>query len=72
VLPNALQNIQESLANIKMKEYELKDSDPEDVEDLILKIEDSLDIYFEERELAYVKTFGQLCDHIKSKIKRVE
>ena len=55
-----------------MKEYELKDSDPEDVEDLILKIEDSLDIYFEERELAYVKTFGQLCDHIKSKIKRVK
>jgi len=53
-----------------MKEYELKNSDPEDIEDLILKIEDSLGIYFEERELAYVKTLGQLSEHIKSKIKR--
>ena len=53
-----------TLTNIEMKEHELKDSDPDDVKDLILRIGDSLDIHFEKRELEYVKTFGQLCDHI--------
>ncbi|WP_035843163.1 hypothetical protein [Crocinitomix catalasitica] len=55
-----------------MRAYELKDFDTEDLEDLILKIGNSLDIRFEESELAYVKTFEQLFDHIKSKIDRVK
>ena len=51
-----------------MKEFELIHTDPEDIEDLLLKTEDSFDIKFTVNELAYVQTFGELCDHIKGKI----
>ncbi len=41
---------------------------PEDIEDVLIKIERSYDIRFAPNELAYIVTFGQLCDHIISKI----
>ena len=42
--------------------------DSEDLEDMLLKIEDSFDIRFETNELAHVKTYGEFCDAIKDKI----
>ena len=51
-----------------MKNIELKDIDPEDIEDLLIKVEDSFDIKFVDNELAHVQTFGEICDHIKDKI----
>jgi acyl carrier protein len=49
-------------------EYELKDIDFEDLEDLLEKVEDSFDIKFVGDELVQITTFGQLCDHIANKI----
>ena len=51
-----------------MKEFELKNTDPEDIEDLLVKVEDSFDIKFADNELAHLQTFGEMCDHIKSKL----
>lgn len=51
-----------------MKDIELKNIDPEDIEDLLVKVEDSFDIKFVDNELAHVQTFGEMCDHIKGKI----
>lgn len=51
-----------------MKDIELKNIDPEDIEDLLTKVEDSFDIKFTDNELAHVQTFGEICDHIKGKI----
>ncbi len=51
-----------------MKEFELKNIDPEDIEDLLIKVEDSFEIKFADNELAHVQTFGEICDHIKKKI----
>lgn len=42
---------------------------PEDIEDVLRLIEKSYDIKFEGNELGYIRTFGQLTDHIISKIK---
>lgn len=42
--------------------------DSEDLENMLLKIEDSFDIRFETKELAHVKTYGKFCDAIKDKI----
>lgn len=42
--------------------------DPEDLEDLIIKVEKSFDIAFEENELIHINTFGELVDSIKDKI----
>jgi acyl carrier protein len=42
---------------------------PEDIEDTLRLIEKSYDIKFEANELGHVRTFGQLTDHIISKIK---
>ena len=52
-----------------MRDCELKDIDKEDIEDLLEKIEASFEIKIIGGELAYVTTFGQLCDHITNKIK---
>lgn len=52
-----------------MKARELKDIDIEDIEYLLPKVEDSFNFRFEGKELSHVKTYGQLCDAIKSKIK---
>ncbi len=54
-----------------MKDTELKNTDPEDIEDLLVKVEKSFGIKFHSRELAHVLTFGEMCDHIKSKIRLV-
>ncbi len=51
-----------------MKEFELKNTDLEDIEDLLIKVEKSFGIEFSENELINVKTFGELSDHIKNKI----
>lgn len=51
-----------------MKEFELKNTDPEDLEHLLVKVEKSFGIGFSENELVNVQTFGELCDHIKNKI----
>lgn len=53
---------------LKMKDFELKNIDTEDIEDLLIRIESSFDIKFVDNELAYIITFGQLCDHIADKI----
>jgi len=49
-------------------DYELKNVDPEDIEDLLRKTEESFGIKFEYNEFVYVTNFGQLCDHIINKI----
>lgn len=51
----------------KKTDMELK-IDSEDLEDMLLKIEDSFDIRFETNELAHVRTYGEFCDAIKDKI----
>ena len=47
---------------------ELKNVDSEDIGDVLVKIEKSFDIKFGATELKDVKTFGELCDIITSKI----
>lgn len=49
-------------------EYNLKNIDPDDIDDLLLKVENSFDIKFVGDELVHITTFGQLCDHIANKI----
>lgn len=49
-------------------EYELVNTDPEEIEDLLKKVETSFNIRFVDNELAHITTFGQLCDHIVNKI----
>jgi hypothetical protein len=51
-----------------MTDYELKNIDPEDIEDLLVKVETSFDIKFVGDELVHITTFGQLCDHVANKI----
>ena len=47
-----------------MKNYQLNNIDPEDLEDFLVKTETSFGIRFTGDELRYISTFGQLCDHI--------
>jgi hypothetical protein len=49
-------------------DYELKNIDSEDIEDLLVKVENSFDIKFGDTELTEIMTFGQLCDLIANKI----
>lgn len=51
-----------------MIDYELKDIDAGDIDDLLAKVEASFDIKFREDELQYIRTFGQFSDHIANKI----
>ncbi len=51
-----------------MTDYELKNIDSEDIEDLLVKVETSFDIKFVGDELVHITSFGQLCDHIANKI----
>ncbi len=44
-------------------------AEPEDIEDVLKIIEKSYDIRFESNELGHIKTFGELTDHIISKIR---
>ncbi|WP_430401202.1 acyl carrier protein [Flavobacterium sp.] len=52
-----------------MTDYELKNIDSEDIEDLLVEVEKSFGISFVGNELAHIATFGELCDHIADKIK---
>lgn len=49
-------------------DYELKNIDSEDLEDLLVKVESSFNIKFIGDELVHITTFGELCDHIINKI----
>ncbi|MEO5642766.1 MAG: acyl carrier protein [Bacteroidia bacterium] len=51
-----------------MTDYELKNIDPDDISDLLVKVEKSFDIKFGDTELMNISTFGELCDHIANKI----
>jgi hypothetical protein len=51
----------------KKTDMELK-IDSEDLEQMLLKIENSFDIRFETNELAHVRTYGEFCGAIKDKI----
>ncbi len=51
-----------------MTDYELKNIDPDDIDDLLVKVESVFDIKFVGDELFHITTFGQLCDHIGNKI----
>jgi len=57
-----------SVTSNAMTDYELKNLDSEDIEDLLIKVETSFDIKFIDDELLHITTFGQLCDHIANKI----
>ena len=46
--------------------------DPEDIGDVLAKIECSFNIKFENEELNHVKTFGALCDLVVAKVKQVQ
>ncbi len=50
-----------------MTELHLHNIDSEDIEELLLKVEDSFEFRFEGNEMQHVKTFGELCDHISNK-----
>jgi len=49
-------------------EYKLENADPDDIGDIMLIIERSFRIKFDQSELEALKTFGGLCDIILSKI----
>lgn len=51
-----------------MADDELENVDPDDISDLLVKVEKSFDIKFGDTELMHISTFGELCDHIASKI----
>ena len=50
----------------------LENVDPGDISDVLIKIEKSFGIQFRKPELKDVKTFGELCDIIVSKIKLLD
>ena len=49
-------------------DFELKNIDPDDLNDLLIKIEKSFDIKFASSELMHISNFGDLCDCILNKI----
>lgn len=51
-----------------MTDYKLYNIDPDDIEDLLVKVEKSFNIKFLGNELMGLTTFGELCDHITNKI----
>ena len=48
--------------------YELCNVDPDDISDVLVKIEKSFEFKFRDTELKDVKTFGELCDIITNKV----
>ncbi|MBC7413142.1 MAG: hypothetical protein H7331_11900 [Bacteroidia bacterium] len=50
------------------EEFLLNNVDAEDLEDLLLKVEDSFGIKFVDNDLISISTFGQLCDLVTNKI----
>lgn len=59
---------QRTVTSNAMKDHRLENIDSEEAGYLLLKIEKSFDIKFGNTELMHIKTFGELCDHIISKI----
>ncbi|QIH36999.1 hypothetical protein G6053_07635 [Sphingobacterium sp. DR205] len=51
-----------------MADDELENVDPDDISDLLVKVEKSFDMKFGSTELMHIFTFGELCDHIANKI----
>ena len=51
-----------------MIDFELKNIDPDDISDLLIKVENSFNITFSDTELTHISMFGELCDHIANKI----
>jgi len=51
-----------------MADDELENVDPDDIRDLLVKVEKSFDMKFGSTELMHIITFGELCDHIANKI----
>jgi len=58
----------ENVTSNAMKNLKVENIDSEDACHLIIKIERSFDIRFEETELIHIKTFGELSDLITNKI----
>jgi hypothetical protein len=52
--------------------YNLNNIDPEDIGDVLLKIERSFNIKFSDQDLKEVKTFGSLCDLVVNKVKQMQ
>ncbi len=48
--------------------YELYNVDPDDISDVLVKVEKSFDFKFSGTELKDIKTFGELCDIIIDKV----
>jgi hypothetical protein len=46
--------------------------DPEDIGEVLLKIERSFNIRFTDEDLTHIKTFGALCDLVVDKVKHVQ
>lgn len=55
-----------------MIDFNLKNIDPEDLNDLLVKVEKSFDIQFLDNELSVNMTFGEFCDCIINKIQLVD
>lgn len=53
----------------KPEQIELCNIDPDDLSDVLVKIQKSYSINLEDRDFEKVKTFGELCDLISSQIK---
>lgn len=51
-----------------MFNFGLKNTDPEDIDDLLVKVEQSFKIDLVSEEMQGITTFGELCDYISSKI----
>ena len=51
-----------------MIDFELKNVDPDDLGDLLIKIEKSFSIHLDEQEFFKIKTFVELCDLITNQI----
>jgi hypothetical protein len=51
-----------------MTNLELKNIASEDIDDLLVKVEASFDIKFDDKELIDISTFGQFCDLVTDKI----
>jgi len=51
-----------------MDSFGLENIDPDDIEDVLIKIEKSFELNFSDKEFYYVKTFGEMYDHLQNKI----
>ena len=52
--------------------WELRNTDSDDIEDLLLEVERSLNVKFSNSDFKCVKTFGELCSVIKNKVEGIE